>query len=77
MFLKAYYSSDIFQINSHVPMIYYEPYYVKKILYFQHQIKLLLLNVKNKTLVTFVGICVNVTAPMTSSLCVQSTRLMW
>jgi hypothetical protein len=28
--LKAYYSSDIFQINSHVPMIYYEPYYIKK-----------------------------------------------
>jgi hypothetical protein len=29
MFLKSYYSSNIFQINSHVPMIYYEPYYIK------------------------------------------------
>jgi hypothetical protein len=36
-FLKAYYSLDIFQINSHVPMIYYEPYYIK----------LSFLNVKN------------------------------
>jgi len=37
----------MFQINSHVPMIYYEPYYIKKILYFQHQIELPLLNMKN------------------------------
>jgi len=45
MLLKAFYSLGIFQINSHVPMIYYEPYYIKKIL--QHQIKLAPLNVKN------------------------------
>jgi len=30
MILKAYYSSDNFQINSHVLMIYYEPYHIKK-----------------------------------------------
>ncbi len=30
MFLRAYYSLDIFRINSHVPMIYYEPYYIRK-----------------------------------------------
>jgi hypothetical protein len=30
MLLKAFYSSDIFQINWHVPMIYYEPYYINK-----------------------------------------------
>ncbi len=53
MLLKAYYSSDIFQINSHVPMIYYEPYCIK----------LLLLNVKNQTLITFAVACVSVTTP--------------
>jgi hypothetical protein len=27
---ESFYWLDIFQINSHVPMIYYEPYYIKK-----------------------------------------------
>ncbi len=27
-FLKAFYSLDIFQINSPVPMIYYEPLFI-------------------------------------------------
>jgi hypothetical protein len=27
---KAFYSLDILKINSHVPIIYYEPYYIKK-----------------------------------------------
>ncbi len=31
--LRAYYSSHIFQINSHVPMIYYEPCNIKKIIF--------------------------------------------
>jgi hypothetical protein len=30
IFFRAFYSSNIFQINSHVPMIYYELYYIKK-----------------------------------------------
>jgi flagellar assembly factor FliW len=30
MFLRTIYLLDISQINSHVPMIYYEPYYIKK-----------------------------------------------
>jgi hypothetical protein len=47
MFLKVFYSWDIFLINSHVPMMYYEFYYIKKILYFQHQLKIPHLNVKN------------------------------
>jgi hypothetical protein len=47
MLLRAYYSSNVFEIDSHVPMIYYEPYYIKKKKKFQHQIKLPLLNVKN------------------------------
>jgi hypothetical protein len=46
MFLKAFCSSNIFQIHSHVQLIYYEPYYIYIKLYFQHQIKLPLLNVK-------------------------------
>jgi hypothetical protein len=32
MFLKVYYSMDIFQINSDGPMIYYETYYIEKII---------------------------------------------
>jgi len=46
MFLKVFYSSDIFQINSHSNDILWTLQY-KKILYFQHQIKLPLQNVKN------------------------------
>jgi hypothetical protein len=42
VFLRTFYSLDIFQINSHVPMIQY-----KKFLYFQHQIKSSFLNMKN------------------------------
>jgi hypothetical protein len=61
--LKALYSLDIFQINSYVPIIYYEPYLYKKILYFQHQIKLPLLSMKNQTFVTLVVTPINVTTP--------------
>jgi len=57
MFSKAFDSSDIFQINSHIPMIYYEPYYIKK--YFQHQIKLPPPNVKKKNFIFVMApICV-------------------
>jgi hypothetical protein len=45
--LRVYYSLNISQINSHVPMRYYELDLTKKILYFQHQVKLPLLNMKN------------------------------
>jgi hypothetical protein len=31
--LKDFYSSYIFQTNSHVPMIYYEPYYIKNLIF--------------------------------------------
>jgi len=60
MLLRAFYSSDIFLINSHVPMIYYEPYYIKTFI-LPTSIKLLLLNVKNEARVTFVVIHVSVT----------------
>jgi hypothetical protein len=35
------------KINSHVLMIYYEPYHINIYIYIQHQIKLPLLNVKD------------------------------
>jgi hypothetical protein len=46
-FFKSFLSIKYFLINSHVPMIYYKPYDIKNILYFQHQIKLSFLNMKN------------------------------
>jgi hypothetical protein len=62
-----------FQINLHCLMIYYEPYCIKKILYFEHQIKLQLLNIKNNTLVPLAMVCVSVSAP---SYLVEVVRLL-
>jgi hypothetical protein len=45
-FLKSFIFIGYFQINSHVPMIYYE-FNIQKKIYFQHQIKLSILNMEN------------------------------
>jgi hypothetical protein len=62
MLLRAYYSLDISQNITCSNDISWTLLY-NKILYFQHQIKLPFLNMKNEALVTFVVACVSVIAP--------------
>jgi len=69
MFLRVYYSLDIFQINSHVSNDILWTLLYEKILYFQHQIKLPFLNMKNKTLVTLDVPHVSVIAPYDHDWC--------